>query len=121
MDILEQPIASEGMQSVVSLYEALYTVSEKILEVSKAEAWDDLAALEQQHFEVYTRLSELERENGHQQALGPEALDKKATLLNQILLMNKQTQVLIKQRMDRLQKGGEEERKILQSYGVHVV
>ena len=112
-------VATESlkMQGEIDLYESLCAISEKMLKAAEEEAWDEIVSLEQQHHEVYVRLREMD---GFQ-ILAVKALDRKADLINQILRMDRQTQALIKQRMDKLQKGGAEERKIMQAYGAQVV
>lgn len=113
MNVLEVTTASGEMLNEISLYELLSTVSEKMLQAAENEAWDDMVLLEKQHHEVYTRLRQVDE----RQSLSQNPLDRKAVLINQILKTDKQTQELIQQRMDKLQKGGAEERKILQAYG----
>jgi len=97
----------------MGLYESLSAISEKMLKVAEEEAWEDVIVLEQRHREVYTCLREV---NVHHRLAGKSS-DHKAELINRILKMNRQTQALIKQRMNKLQKGGAEERKIMQAYG----
>jgi len=101
-------------QGEIDLYELLCTTSKKMLKAAKDEAWDDILAFEQQHNEIYTCLRKMDGS----QELEAFALDRKADLINQILRMDRQTQGLITERMDKLQKGGAEERKIMQAYGV---
>lgn len=113
MNVLEVTTASGEILDEISLYELLSTVSEKMLKAAEDEAWDDIVSLERQHHEVYIRLRQVD----HRQPLSQNPLDRKAVLINQILKMDKQTQGFIKLRMDKLQKGGAEERKILQAYG----
>lgn len=105
------------IQDELGLYESLSVISEKMLKVAEDEAWEDVIALEQQHRKVYACLREV---NGHQY-LAKKSLDHKTKLINRILKMDRQTQTLIKQRMEKLQKGGAEERKIMQAYGAQVV
>ncbi len=105
------------MLDEMSLYESLCAVSEKMLKEAEDEEWENVVALEQQHYEMYFCLKEM----NDRQPLAAKSSDRKAELINRILRVSRRTQALIKQRIDKLQKGGAEERKIMQAYGAQTV
>lgn len=103
---------THAIQSDLNLYQSLYAISEKIMMAAKREAWNDLITHEIKHQEIYYRLKKL---SGNQ-LLRERDMERKANLIKKILKVDKQTQRLIKNRMKKLQKGVEEERKITQAY-----
>ncbi|MFQ5596576.1 MAG: flagellar protein FliT [Nitrospiria bacterium] len=108
---------TDGTQTEMHLYEALYAVSEKMLKAAKAGQWEDIKLDENKHQALCRRLEE----SDGRASSGPRELGRKAEQIEGILLMNKELQGLIACRMKVLQDAYREERTIARSYGAQSV